>query len=148
MSEQTQSFLIRVAAVVVAVLILLFAAAVYQGTASVPGEVQIALWGLLVAGIGAVSVYINTRSNAATRLNSDRNAQVTQDKVEAVAQTLHNGLRQEIADTTAALVNKQAEVVATKLASELQSSGPVASTLQEIATNTEQIAANTDPEKL
>lgn len=141
MTDKTKQALIIIAGVVVGALVVLFALALYQGIASVPSEVQTAAWGLLIAAIGAGSVYLNSRSNAATRENSNRNAAETQSKVAEVVTTLHNGLRQDIAHTTADLVNRQAEVVATKLADTLATTN----TLQKIEEHTEQIAENTDP---
>lgn len=121
MTERTKNIL-----VIIAALVLLFAFALYQGIATVPGEVQAAAWGLLIAAIGALSVYLNTRSNAATRANSDKNAYETQAKIE----TLHS--------TVAA----QADVVAAKVA-EVTTSAPLAAIEQhtaEIAENTERLA--------
>lgn len=134
MSDKTKQILIIIAGVVIAVLIVLFAVALYQGTASVPGEVQAAAWGLLIAAIGAGSVYLNTRSNAITRQNSDRNAQETQAKVQEVGS--------HIAQTTANLVTQQADVVAAKVAETLTPDP----TLQRIEEHTAEIAKNTDPE--
>lgn len=123
MSDRTKQILIVLAGITAAILVILFAIALYQGTATVPGEVQAAAWGLLIAAIGAGSVYLNTRSNAATRQNSDRNAQETQAKIE----TLHS--------TVAA----QADVVAAKVA-EAVTPDP---TLQQIEANTRETAEHT-----
>lgn len=141
MNERTKQVLIVLAGITAAFLVILFAFAVYQGVATVPAELQTAIIGLLVAAIGAGSVYLNTRSNAATRENSDRNAERTQAKVQQVSTDLHNGLREEFGKTAADLVNRQAEVVAAKLA-EVGTAAP----LQEIAENTSRIAENTEPE--
>lgn len=145
MTERTRQVLYIIAGATVAVLVLLFAVALYQGTASVPGEVQAAMWGLLVAAIGAISVYINVRSNTITRENSDRNAAQTQAKVEQVSADLHNGLAQEFGKTAANMVSQQAEVVAARLATTLTDTTAATAALQAIETNTEQIAQNTEP---
>lgn len=125
MNDRTRQTLIIIAAIVAAVLVLLFAFALYQGIATVPGEVQAAAWGLLIAAIGAGSVYLNTRSNAATRANSDRNAQETQAKVDELHST----------------VQQQADVVAAKVAE--VTAQP---TLEAIEHHTAEIAANTEPQ--
>jgi hypothetical protein len=156
MTENTKTFLIRLFGIVIAILVVLFAVALYQGKITVADETQTQIAGYVVAIIGAVATgvitYINVRSNAAVlkqnelaaelaRLNSNRNAAATQEKVQTLITDVHDGLKGDFARATEELVSKQAEVVA----AELKKVG-TDPTLQAIEEHTADIAENTAKE--
>lgn len=121
----TKQFVARLAAVVVALLVLggavLFGTSLYQGTTTVPDAVVAQIWTtvLSLVGVGAAALiaYINMRSNAALlkhneqiadriRAHSDANAQQTQVRVEKLITDVNDGLISKIAENTTTLVGE------------------------------------------